>query len=94
MGLYYLAPYLKCYEVIMKKRNNKGTSDLLYIEVKDLQIEKALKIFKQRLKESGLLLELKEKSFYTKPSVRRKTEKNLAKLRYKSNSPREYKKLY
>ena len=78
----------------MKKRNNKGTSDLLYIEVRDLQIEKALKIFKQRVKESGLLLELKEKSYYTKPSIRRKTEKNLAKLRYKSNSPKEYKKLY
>ena len=78
----------------MKKRNNKGTSDLLYIEVKDLQIEKALKIFKQRVKESGLLLELKEKAFYTKPSVKRRTEKNLAKLRYKNNSPKEYKKLY
>ena len=78
----------------MKKRRNKGTSDLLYIEVKDLQIEKALKIFKQRVKESGLLLELKEKSYYTKPSMRRRTQKNLAKLRYKSNSPQEYKKLY
>ena len=94
MGLYCLAPYLKCYEAIMKKRNNKGTSDLLYIEVKDLQIEKALKIFKQRVKESGLLLELKEKAFYTKPSVKRKTEKNLARLRYKNNSRQEYKKLY
>ena len=78
----------------MKKRNNKGTSDLLYIEVKDLQIEKALKIFKQRVKESGLLLELKEKAYYTKPSMKRKTQKNLAKLRYKNNSPQEYKKLY
>ena len=78
----------------MKKRNNKGTSDLLYVEVKDLQIEKALRIFKNRVKESGLLLELKEKSFYTKPSMKRKTQKNLAKLRYKNNSPQEYKKLY
>ena len=58
------------------------------------QIEKALKIFKQRVKESGLLLELKEKSYYTKPSMKRKTQKNLAKLRYKNNSPQEYKKLY
>ena len=93
MGLYYLAPYLKCYEVNMA-RKNKSTSDLLYITVKDNQIEKALKIFKNRVKESGLLLELKEKAFYTKPSVKRRTEKNLAKLRYKSNVPKEYKKLY
>ena len=78
----------------MKKRNNKGTSDLLYVEVKDLQIEKALRIFKNRVKESGLLLELKEKSFYTKPSMKRKTAKNLAKLRYKNNLEQEYKKLY
>jgi small subunit ribosomal protein S21 len=75
-------------------RKNKSTSDLLYITVKDNQIERALKIFKNRVKESGLLLELKEKAHYTKPSVRRKTEKNLARLRYKNNLVQEYKKLY
>ena len=93
MGLYYLAPYLKCYEVIMAKIN-KNTSDLLYVKVKNNQIERSLKLFKNRVKESGLLLELKEKAYYTKPSMRRRTEKNLAKLRYKNNSPEEYKKLY
>ena len=76
------------------KRKNKKNSDLLYVKVRDGQIERALKIFKNRVKESGLLLELKEKAFYTKPSVKRRTEKNLAKLRYKSNLPKEYKKLY
>ena len=76
------------------KRKNKKNSDLLYVKVRDGQIERALKIFKNRVKESGLLLELKEKAFYTKPSVKRRTEKNLAKLRYKSNVPKEYKKLY
>ncbi len=76
------------------KRKNKKNSDLLHVNVKDGQIERALKIFKNRVKESGLLLELKEKAFYTKPSVKRRTEKNLAKLRYKSNVPKEYKKLY
>jgi len=93
MGLHYLAPYLKCYEAIMAKREKK-TSDLLYIKVKDGKIERTLKLFKNRVKESGLLLELKEKAFYTKPSVKRRTEKNLAKLRYKSNTPKEFKKLY
>ena len=76
------------------KRKNKKNSDLLYVKVKDGQIERALKIFKNRVKESGLLLELKDKAFYTKPSVKRRTERNLAKLRYKSNMPKEYKKLY
>ena len=78
----------------MNKRNNKGTSDLLYIEVKDLQIEKALKIFKQRVKESGLLLDLKENAFYTKPSEKRRTIKNIAKLRYNKDTTKDYKKLY
>ena len=78
----------------MRKRNDRSSSDLLYVEVKDRQIEKALKIFKQRVKESGLLLELKEKSYYTKPSMKRKTQKNLAKLRYKNNLEQEYKKLH
>ena len=77
----------------MTKRERRD-SDLLYVEVKHDRIEKALKIFKNRVKESGLLLELKEKSFYTKKSVKRRTEKNLAKLRYKNNSQKEYKKLY
>ena len=49
MGLYYLAPYLKCYEVIMAKREKK-TSDLLYVKVKDGRIEHALKLFKNRVK--------------------------------------------
>ena len=93
MGLNYSAPYLKCYEVIMPKKN-KNISDLLYVTVKNNQIERALKIFKNRVKESGLLLDLKEKAHYTKPSIRRRTEKNLAKLRYRNNSQKEYKKLY
>jgi small subunit ribosomal protein S21 len=72
----------------------KKTSDLLHVKVRDGQIERALKIFKNRVKESGLLLEVKERAYYTKPSMKRKTEKNLAKLRYKNNFQKEYKKLY
>ena len=77
----------------MAKRDKK-TSDLLYVTVKDGRIEQSLKIFKNRVKESGLLLDIKEKSFYTKPSMQRRTAKNLAKLRYKNNLEQEYKKLY
>ncbi len=77
----------------MAKRN-KGSSDLLYIKVKDNQIEQALKIFKQRVKENGLLLEIKEKSFYTKPSERRRTMKSIAKLRSKKDLDNIYKKFH
>ena len=78
----------------MKKTNDKRSSDLLCVQVRDNQIEKALRIFKQRVKESGLLLELKEKSFYTKLSERRRTIKNTAKLRSKKDLNKSYKKLY
>ena len=77
----------------MAKRN-KGSSDLLYIKVKGNQIEQALKIFKQRVKENGLLLEIKEKSFYTKPSERRRTMKSIAKLRSKKDLDNIYKKFH
>ena len=75
-------------------KKEKKTSDLLYVKVRNGQIETALKIFKNRVKDSGLLLQLKENTHYTKPSVKRRTEKNLAKLRYKNNFLQEYKKLY
>ena len=75
-------------------RRNRGTSDLLYVRVKDNTIEKALKILKQRVKENGLLVELKEKSFYQKPSDKRRSIKNKAKLRTKRDLEQVYKKLY
>ena len=77
----------------MTKRN-KSTSDLLYVKVKNNNIDGALKIFKQRVKENGLLLEIKEKSFYQKKSEKRRIEKNLAKSRQKSLIEKEYTSLY
>ena len=79
--------------MIMTKKEKK-TSDLLHIKVKNDQIETALKIFKNRVKDSGLLLQLKENAHYIKPSVKRRSEKKLAALRYKKDSEQEYKKLY
>lgn len=38
--------------------------------------EKALRIFKKKITESGKLVELKEKEFYEKPSVTRRKTKN------------------
>ena len=67
---------------------------MIYVKVHKGQIDKALSILKKKVKESKLMLELREREFYTKPSVKRRTDKSLAKLRYKNNSPQEYKKLY
>ena len=38
--------------------------------------EKALRIFKKKITESGKLVELKEKEFYEKPSVTHRKTKN------------------
>ncbi len=38
--------------------------------------EKALRLFKKKITESGKLMELKEKEFYEKPSVTKRKTKN------------------
>ena len=55
----------------------------LYVNVKDNNVERALSIFKRRVKDSGLLYEIKEKSHYKKPSEIKRDLKNRAKLRNK-----------
>jgi len=63
-----------------KRRNNLPG---LAVSVRDNNVEKALSIFKQKVKNSGLMLEIKRRSFYEKPSRKRRHIKNLAKLRAK-----------
>jgi len=45
-------------------------------------VEKALRKFKKRIMESGLLNELREREFYEKPTTERKRKKNQAKRRW------------
>ena len=57
---------------------------MIYVKVREGQsIEKALSILKKKVKESKLMLELREREFYTKPSDIRKEKKAKARLRYK-----------
>lgn len=50
--------------------------------VKDGNVEKALKKLKKKVQESGLLVDLKNREQYDKPSVKRKISKSLAKRRW------------
>lgn len=50
--------------------------------VKDDNIEKALRKFKKKVSESGLLLELQQRETYTKPSVEKKVARAMAKKRW------------
>jgi small subunit ribosomal protein S21 len=66
-----------------KKKYPKEKMNGLKVKVYNNNVEGALKIFKRMVKDSGLMLELKKKSYYEKPSKKRREKKNLQKLRYK-----------
>ena len=52
-------------------------------------LELALKKLKRKVKNSGLMLELKKRSYYEKPSKIKREKKNLAKLRQRYQSIKE-----
>ena len=57
---------------------------MIKVEVRKGQsVDKALKIFKRRVKDSGIMFDLKERSFYKKPSAIKREQRNKAKLRAK-----------
>lgn len=51
--------------------------------VKDGNVEKALRKFKKKVQESGLLNDLREREFYEKPTSRRKRKKSAALNRWR-----------
>ena len=76
--------------MVRKKRGNRLEG--LQIKVFNNNVEGALKKFKRKVKESEMMLELKKRSFYKKPSEIKREKRNLAKLRQrykpiKENNP-------
>ena len=72
----------------MKKRKNfrkrpKDDSIGLSVKVFNNNVEGALKVFKRKVKDSNLMLELSKKAYYDKPSKKRREKKNMAILRNK-----------
>ena len=68
-----------------KKREQKG----IRVDVRNNNIEGALKIFKRMTKNSGLMLELKKRSYYKKPSEEKREKKSMQKIRYKYQSMKD-----
>ena len=56
---------------------------MIYIKVYNNNVEKALSKLKKEVKETKLMLELREREFYTKPSDKRKEKRAKARLRIK-----------
>jgi len=80
----------------MKKRKHfrkkpKDNARGLSVTVFNNNVDGALRIFKKKVKESNLMLELSKKSYYEKPSRKRRQQKNLAKLRNKYKIQKEQK---
>ena len=53
----------------------------MQVKVKNNNIDSALRLLKRKIKDDGLMVELRERQYYTKPSVKRATAKKLGRVR-------------
>jgi len=67
----------------MKSKGKYQKQTLLYVEVKNNNVDKALSEFKKRVKNSGLLKELREREYYLKPSLVKRNRRKRNKIRNK-----------
>ena len=68
-----------------KKKEPKG----LRVDVRNNNVEWALKKMKRMVKDSGMMLELKRRTYYKKPSEEKREKKNMQKLRYGYQAEKE-----
>ena len=61
----------------------------LRVDVKNNNVEWELKKFKRMVKESELMVELRTRSYYEKPSMVKREKKNLQRSRHKYNQMKE-----
>ena len=72
------------YKIKFQKRKPRERQMMgLSIPVYHNNVELALKKLKRKVKNSGMMLELKRKAYFEKPSKKRRERINLAKLRNK-----------
>ncbi len=53
----------------------------MQVKVKHNNIDGALRILKRKIKDSGLMVELRERQYYKKPSAKRSEQRKLGKVR-------------
>ena len=53
---------------------------MLKVTVKDNKVEYALRKLKKKVKDSGIMIEVREREFYTKPSVKKREMRKRAKI--------------
>ena len=57
----------------------------LTVEVRNGDVTKAMRIFKKKVQEAGILQEVREREFYEKPCEKRNRKKKAAVNRHKKN---------
>jgi len=72
----------------MSQRDNKVRGSVVYIREGE-DVNRALRKFKKKIEESGLLDTLRKKEFYEKPTTKRKRKKAAAKQRYAKKLQKE-----
>ena len=73
----------------MARKKHGNRLEGLQVKVFNNNVEGALKKFKRKVKDNGLMLQLKKKSFYKKKSELKREKRNLAKLRQQYKSKKE-----
>ena len=73
----------------MARKKHGNRLEGLQVKVFNNNVEGALKKFKRKVKDSEMMLELKKRSFYKKPSELKREKRNLAKLRQKYKTQKE-----
>ena len=53
---------------------------MLKVTVKDNKIEYAIRKLKKKVKDSGIMIELREREFYTKPSIKKREMRKRARI--------------
>ena len=65
------------------RKKSKDHSKGLSVKVFNNNVDGALRILKKKVKNSGLMQDLRKKEYYEKPSKLKREKRNLAKLRNK-----------
>ena len=77
-------PFLGGKTVFFSSRSkDKETKQNQTKQRKGQSVEKAISIFKRKVKDSGILMEYRDRQFYEKPSAIKREKKNKAILRNK-----------
>ena len=77
------------YKKNFKRKPKERKMNGLCVEVRNNNVEYALRLLKRKLKKENWILELRKHEYYRKPSEIRRERKNKAKLRNKYNNLKE-----